>query len=81
MTDRYKLVHFNEPDFDYWELFDREKDPQELRSVYHDPAYAGVVADLKRELGRLRFELTVPAEPPAEAFGRPRPRPGPRSER
>ena len=72
MTDRYKLVHFYGPDVDDWELFDREKDPHELRSVYDDPAYAAVVADLKRELDRLRTELKVPAEPPAEAFGRPR---------
>ena len=55
-----------------WELFDRDKDPHELRSVYDDPAYAGVVAELKRELGRLRSGLGVPAEPPAEAFGPPR---------
>ena len=30
------------------------------KSVYDDPAYAGVVADLKRELGRLRAELKCP---------------------
>ena len=72
MTSRYKLVRFDRPDLDAWELFDREKDPHELRSVYDDPAYAGVVAELKRELGRLRSELEVPAEPPAEAFGPPR---------
>ena len=37
--------------------------------MYSDPAYAGVVAELKRELDRLRSELKVPAEPPAEASG------------
>ena len=52
VTDRYKLVHFDGPDLDEWELFDLEKDPHELRSVYGDPAYAAVVADLKRELDR-----------------------------
>jgi arylsulfatase A-like enzyme len=31
VTERYKLVHFYEPVFAYWELFDLEKDPQELR--------------------------------------------------
>ena len=56
VTDRYKLVHFDGPDLDEWELFDLEKDPHELRSVYGDPAYATVVADLKRELDRLRAE-------------------------
>jgi arylsulfatase A-like enzyme len=75
VTSRYKLVRFDRPDLDTWELFDREKDPHELRSVYDDPAYAEVVAELKQELGRLRAGLGVPAEPPAEAFGPP-PRPG-----
>jgi arylsulfatase A-like enzyme len=71
VTDRYKLVHFDGFDVDYWELFDREKDPNELRSVYDDPSYAEVVKDLKRELERLRAELNVPAKPPREAYGRP----------
>ena len=34
-------------------FFDLEKDPYELKSVYHDPAYASVVADIKKELKRL----------------------------
>jgi hypothetical protein len=70
VTDRYKLVHFYIPDVDYWELFDREKDPQELKSVYEDPTYAQVVTDLKQDLDRLRAELKVPAQPPKEAYGR-----------
>jgi arylsulfatase A-like enzyme len=72
VTSRYKLVRFDRPDVDAWELFDREQDPRELRSVYDDPAYVGVVDELKRELGRLRSELGVPAEPPAEAYGQAR---------
>jgi len=50
----------------------RQKDPPELRSVYRDPAYASVVADLKRELDRLRSELKVPPNPPREASERSR---------
>src|SRR5262249_43498431 len=50
-TERYKLIHFY--DIDAWELFDLEKDPHELKSVYKDPAYASVVADMKKELKRL----------------------------
>jgi len=69
VTDRYKLVHFDKPDLDEWELFDLERDPHELRSVYSDPAYARAVADLKRELDRLRIELKVPVKPPEEAYG------------
>ena len=40
-----------------WELFDLEKDPQEINNVYADPAYAGVVVELKAELEQLRAEL------------------------
>jgi arylsulfatase A-like enzyme len=69
VTDRYKLVHFDRPDLDVWELFDLQSDPHELRSVYDDPAYVPIVADLKRELERLRAELKVPVEPPREAYG------------
>ncbi len=69
ITDRYKLVHFDAPDLDTWELFDLKTDPLELRSVFGDPAYSSVVTDLKREISRLRTELKVPPKPPAEAFG------------
>ena len=69
VTDRYKLVHFDKSDLDEWELFDLERDPHELRSVYTDPAYTAVVADLKQELDKLRVELKVPAEPPEKAYG------------
>ncbi len=51
-TDRYKLIHYYERN--EWELFDLEKDPDELCSVYADPAYAPQVNELKRELQRLR---------------------------
>ncbi len=51
-TDRYKLAHFYETG--EWELLDREEDPLEINSVYGDPAYAEVQAELKEELLRLR---------------------------
>ena len=51
-TARYKLIHFYT--IDAWELFDLEKDPNELKSVYDDPAYAQIVTDLKHELQRLK---------------------------
>jgi len=50
-TERHKLIHFYT--IGAWELFDLEKDPHELTSVYDDPAYATVVTDLKKELARL----------------------------
>ena len=51
-TQRHKLIFFHE--LEEWELFDLEKDPREMKSVYHDPAYAAVVKELKIELARLR---------------------------
>ncbi len=53
VTEEYKLVHYYY-DTDEWELIDRIKDPQELRNVYQDPAYAPVVAALHRKLEELR---------------------------
>ena len=69
VTSQYKLVHFNGPDLDEWELFDRVKDPLELHNAYNEPAYSPVVADLKQELNRLRVELKVPPRIPSEASG------------
>ncbi len=56
-TDRYTFAHYYETD--EWELFDRDRDPRQMKSVYADPAYATVVQDLKTELTRLRRELKV----------------------
>lgn len=53
-TDRYKLIRFY--DLDEWELYDLEKDPHEMQSVYGDAAYADVVKELKTELVRLRAQ-------------------------
>jgi arylsulfatase A-like enzyme len=40
-----------------WELFDLDTDPHELRSVYDDPAYAAVRADLSDRLSRTQHEI------------------------
>ena len=66
MTDRYKLVHFYEPDVDYWELFDLENDPHELKSVYGQADYASTQQELAAELSRLRQQLQVPEHDPPE---------------
>jgi hypothetical protein len=57
-TRQHKLVHYAE--IGEWELFDLDTDSNELRSVYADPAYGDVVARLKRRLGHLREQYTVP---------------------
>ncbi|UCG17810.1 MAG: sulfatase-like hydrolase/transferase [Phycisphaerales bacterium] len=56
-TERYKLIHFYR--LGEWELYDLSKDPDEMRSVYADPAYADEVAQLKAELARLRKRYRV----------------------
>ena len=64
-TDRYKLIYYygealgttgsiDEPKAPEWELFDLEKDPNEMCSVYDDPAYADIVTELTAELYRLK---------------------------
>jgi arylsulfatase A-like enzyme len=71
VTERYKLVYFYEPDMNYWELFDRQTDPHELRSVYGQKEYDSVQKELERELERLRTVLKVPAQDPPETAIRP----------
>ena len=59
-TATHKLVRY--PDTDEWELFDLERDPEELRSVYGDPAYADVQEELKATLEELKAQYEVPGE-------------------
>lgn len=69
VTDRYKLLHFYHDvptGAGDWELFDREKDPLELTSVFGRPEYAETQKQLTAELSRLRVELAVPDPDPAE---------------
>lgn len=51
-TGRYTLLHFSASGD--WDLFDRQKDPAQMRSAIADPDYAGAVTELKTELDRLR---------------------------
>lgn len=73
VTDQYKLVHFYEPEFNYWELFDLKKYPHELLSVYGKSEYAKTQKELMTELDRLRAELKVPDPDPPASFIRRRP--------
>jgi len=56
-TKTHKLIHFY--DIDEWELFDLVKDSDEMESQYANPAYASIVAELKKELIRLKAEYKV----------------------
>jgi arylsulfatase A-like enzyme len=55
VTREYKLAHFYY-DIDEWELYDRIRDPLELKNEYDNPEYAEVVADLKERLEALRVQ-------------------------
>lgn len=61
-TSRYTLAHYYASD--EWELFDREKDPRQMRNVYGRGEYARAQQELKTELARLRKELKVPEKDP-----------------
>ena len=51
-SQRYKLIHYY--DKKEWELFDLEKDPKELRSVYGESAYKEIQQELHDQLIDLR---------------------------
>lgn len=51
-TNRYKLMYFD--DRGEFEMYDLQKDPQELRSVFDDPTYKDVREILLKRLTELR---------------------------
>lgn len=62
-TDRYKLIRFYGPGLPEgveWELYDLKADPNEMNSIYDDPAQTQRVEELKAELQRLRRHYRVP---------------------
>lgn len=50
-NERYKLIHFYQ--FDEWEFYDLEEDPDELTNLYGNSDYADQIAELETELQRL----------------------------
>ena len=61
-TARHKLFYL--PRTDEWQLFDLVKDPQELRSVHADPAYAEILAAMKTRYHELRENYGIPEDQP-----------------
>ena len=53
-TERYKLIYFYEPESTSGSCTTWRKIPQEMQSVYADPAYQDVVREMKAELQTLR---------------------------
>ena len=56
-TSRYKLFRFTGTD--EWQLFDLEKDPQEMKSIHDDPANASLLSELKALYQKLRTQYQV----------------------
>jgi len=54
-TETHKLIYFWKKD--QWELYDLQRDPDELHNIYSDPAQQPLVAKLKTELAKLKKEL------------------------
>ncbi|HUG82347.1 MAG TPA: sulfatase [Bryobacterales bacterium] len=52
-TGRYKLIEYYKED-GYWELFDLQEDPNELKNLYSEPGRDGLKAELTAELRRLQ---------------------------
>jgi hypothetical protein len=53
-TERYQLLHYYEPEYDYWEKFDQLEDPDELTNIANVPAAMEIRGQLERKLHELR---------------------------
>jgi len=52
-TGRYKLIEYYR-EGDYWELFDLEEDPNELRNLYAESGHADLIGELTGQLRGLQ---------------------------
>jgi hypothetical protein len=48
-------MHFYQ--FDEWEFYDLEKDPDELVNLYNDPEYAEQIEQVRKQLVALRQDV------------------------
>ena len=55
-TQKYTLAHFYY-NIDVWELYDLEKDPGQVNTIYNDHNYAEVTAELKVKLKNLMIKF------------------------
>ena len=60
-TKSHKIIHYYQ--FDEWELFDLETDPQETTNVHDDPRFATVRKHMHLALERMRSEVGAPGMP------------------
>lgn len=52
-SKRYKLIHYYY-DIDEWELFDLQKDPNEMKNVFSDPGCQAVRKEMEKKLQQVR---------------------------
>jgi len=57
-TDRYKLIYFYEKN--EWELYDLDKDKNEMNNVYNNPTYSKVKQLMKKKLVELKKQYKDP---------------------
>ena len=55
-TKRFKLIHFYYS-MDEWELYDLDKDPNEMNNLYKNPMYKTLIKKLKIKLKELQKEF------------------------
>ena len=51
-TSRYKLIRFYDHK-NFWELYDLQKDPHEMKNLYGQKKYEAITTDLKKQLQQL----------------------------
>ena len=54
-TQKYTLAHFYY-NIDVWELYDLEKDPNQMNNIYNDPNYTSTITELKAKLKNLMIK-------------------------
>ncbi|GAA6203659.1 sulfatase [Thalassotalea sp. SU-HH00458] len=58
-TETHKLIHFTAEGNDFWELYDLEADPSELKNQYDKPGFESVQAELHSQLKKLKKQYQV----------------------
>jgi arylsulfatase A-like enzyme len=61
-SDRHKIFYL--PRTNEWQLFDLIKDPQEMRSIHDDPAYAEIFTNMKARYQEMRTKYEIPKGQP-----------------
>ncbi len=57
-TDRYKLIYFYEKN--EWEMYDLQRDKNEMRNIYNDPSYSKVQKMMKEKLDEMKRQYQDP---------------------